>query len=63
MISWTLSLINHILDELFTLLSEVMEEGLVTYDSIESKSIFSMEYVYQPADHHQSRLATPLRLL
>ncbi|KAL8841731.1 MAG: hypothetical protein Q9176_003126 [Flavoplaca citrina] len=37
MISWTLSLMNHILDELFTLLSEVEEEGPVTYDSIESK--------------------------
>ena len=54
---------NHILDELFTLLSEVEEEGPVTYDSIESKSTFSMDFVYQPADHHQSRLAIPLRLL
>ncbi|CAL8583760.1 hypothetical protein XPA_009378 [Xanthoria parietina] len=36
-ISWTLSLINYILDELLTLLTEVEENGPISYESIEAK--------------------------
>lgn len=60
-ISWTLSLITYIMDELLTLLTEVEEDGPISYDSIEARSISLIQYVHQQADHHQSRLATPLR--
>lgn len=45
-ISWTLSLINYIVDELLTLLTEVEENVPINYESIEARSTALIRYLY-----------------